>query len=912
MQREKAKNKGWKFIGESGDFTLERPEETSYLYFPLANEAGMLSAITPVLHGDIKSGHNTFFMPPVSVEDLHNSRASRNFWVYMEGKGAWSAAGNSAKQTASRFGGEEEASVMEAGFLWHKVVRENRSFGLKAEIVSFVPAEAEQAELMQVTITNIGDRAATITPTAAVPVYGRSADDLRDHRHVTSLLHRIYVSKHGIEVQPTLSFDERGHRANRTAYGVFGAEGEGNAPSGFFPVLEEYIGEGGALDWPEAVVTNAPPQERAGSEREGYEAVGAIRFAAAELQPGESKRYTIAMVIADGRIETERLACEYLSASRFDELLAQTKRHWQRKVGAVSFHSGDRQHDLWMKWVTLQPILRRLYGCSFLPHHDYGRGGRGWRDLWQDCLALLIMEPAEVRHLLFNNFAGVRIDGSNATIIGANPGEFVADRNNIPRVWMDHGAWPLVTTLFYLHQSGDLEFLLQEQSFFQDIYVRRCKEKDPALGADGENKLRTEDGAVYRGTILEHLLVQNVVPFFHVGEHNNMKLEGADWNDGLDLAPDKGESVAFTALYASNLSELAKLLRKMKERMDVMQVELAEEIGMLLDTISGSADYGSVSAKRELLERYYDACPGKVKGRKTAFDIGRVAEDLEQKANWLKEHIRRNEWIRSGEGYEWFNGYYDNDGARVEGDRGNGVRMTLTGQVFAVMGGTASAEQVRKVTASVDRYLKDPEIGYRLNTRFGGIQQNLGRAFGFAFGHKENGAMFSHMTVMYANALYKRGFVREGYAVLDSIYRLSADFERSRIYPGIPEYINEKGRGMYHYLTGSASWLLLTAVTEVYGVKGALGDLTLEPKLVREQFDKNGEAAIDTLFAGKKLRIVYRNPRGLDYGEYRIGSVSHSNARFPAETGGPSCVIDRGLISGLPDEGTHTIEVMLS
>lgn len=42
---------------------------------------------------------------------------------------------------------------------------------------------------------------------------------------------------------------------------------------------------------------------------------------------------------------------------------------------------------------------------------------------------------------------------------------------------------------------------------------------------------------------------------------------------------------------------------------------------------------------------------------------------------------------------------------------------------------------------------------------------------------------------------------------------------------------------MYTYLTGSASWLLLTMVTEVFGVKGKLGDLLLQPKLVKEQFD---------------------------------------------------------------------------
>ncbi len=68
--------------------------------------------------------------------------------------------------------------------------------GLKAEVLSFVPASPDQVELMQVTLTNSGDEPLTITPTAAIPIYGRSADNLRDHRHVTSLLHRVRTVRH--------------------------------------------------------------------------------------------------------------------------------------------------------------------------------------------------------------------------------------------------------------------------------------------------------------------------------------------------------------------------------------------------------------------------------------------------------------------------------------------------------------------------------------------------------------------------------------------------------------------------------------------------------------------------------------------------------------------------------------------
>ena len=61
-----------------------------------------------------------------------------------------------------------------------------------------------------------------------------------------------------------------------------------------------------------------------------------------------------------------------------------------------------------MRWVALQPTLRRLFGNSFLPYHDYGRGGRGWRDLWQDVLALLLTSDEAVDDLLLSYFAGVR------------------------------------------------------------------------------------------------------------------------------------------------------------------------------------------------------------------------------------------------------------------------------------------------------------------------------------------------------------------------------------------------------------------------------------------------------------------------------------------------------------------------
>ncbi len=893
----------WQFIDPNGTFQLPDPDHSNYLYFPLLNEAGMMSAITPSAHGDAKSGQNSYLLAPVSVDDLHNTRSARNFWLRMQDGRVWSATGNSAEQTVVRLSAAKEAATLTAGLLWQTVQRTDSQSGLQAEVTSFVPASTtHQVELMRVRLKNTGPENLRLTPTAAIPIYGRSADNLRDHRHVTSLLHRISCAEHGVFVRPTLSFDERGHMVNTLTYAVLGTDSGGSLPVGFFPVLEDFIGEGGSLDWPGAVVANLTATQAAGSMIDGYEAMGGIRFSDVELAPGQETSYILLMgILPDGESAAAWLE-NYATNEKFERALEETRAFWGSKVAALTFETGDPRLDGWLTWVALQPTLRRMMGNSFLPYHDYGRGGRGWRDLWQDVLALLMMERGDVSEMLLGYFGGVRADGSNATIIGSQPGEFRADRNGIPRVWMDHGAWPLLTTRLYIDQSGDLEFLLREQGYFKDHLSHRCKQTDPAWSPDLGTVLRAGDGSPYHGSLLEHLLIQHLTAFYNVGEHNTILLEGADWNDGLDMAHHRGESVAFSALYAGNLNTLADLCLALAAR-GVAETELAAELTTLLD----GADFDSVSAKQERLQTYFNQVRRGFLGTKTRFSLADLAKRLRQKADWLTAHIRKQEWLEAGEGLGWFNGYYDDDGQPVEHAGG---RMTLTGQVFTLMCGIASEAQSRQIAAAADKHLYEPSLrGYRLNTDFGEVRLNLGRAFGFAYGHKENGAMFSHMAVMYANALYKRGLVAEGWRVLAGIYEQSQDFPVSRMYPGIPEYFSPRGRGMYPYLTGSASWYLLTMLTEVYGVRGTLGDLVLAPKLLASQFGAEDKTTVETLFAGKKLRVTYQNLQGLEYGQYKIGSVLVNGQDMSVEAVPGGVKLARAAIESLAENVEILIEL---
>lgn len=855
------------FLSDGTTFRSKEAARLRLIYAPLCgvDGQGIKSSITPLLSGDVKIDKGKYLTKPVSREDLRTP--VRNFFLHVEGRGVGAAADD-----------PDDSITVEVGQLWHKMTREFSALGLELSAVTFVPVAGEKLELTCFSVRNISDVFVTYTPTAVIPIFARALANKHDHEHVTALLNRIDQMPEGVAVEPTMIFNEEGHRPGHGVYYVFGIDGEGGNPAGTFPTVESLLGESGDWKRPAAVEENRRAALLSEAERNGKEAAGALRFPAVKLGPGDRKDHIIAIGLADSREHGLAEFKKFSSSTAFEKAWAENKLFWTAKTATIAFEDGDKDFSSWMRWVTLQPVLRRIFGCSFLPDHDYGKGGKGWRDIWQDLLSLILIEPEQVRDNLLNNFGGVRIDGSNATIIGQKPGEFLADRNAITRVWMDHGAWPFATTLLYINQTGDADLLFEKAPYFVDPQMSRTMEKNLAWTPEYGNHLKDKKGRIYFGTVLEHILLQNMVQFFNVGEHNITRLESADWNDGLDMAFKRGESVAFMSFYAGNLLQIADLLDKLVRERGLKEVVVAREMERLFDSLSTPINYDNIAEKKyRLFEEYFKAVQPEVSGETVHLAAVDVIRDLRRKGQWAVSRIREQEIFsveEGGEKYSLFNGYYDNEGQRVEGQVAGRMRMTLTGQVFPIMQGIATPDDIKKIVSSVNRYLQDKELGsFRLNTDFGVRHYlSLGRAFGFAFGTKENGAVFSHMAVMYGYALYKQSFVREGYEVLRSLYDLANDSGRAQIYKGIPEYFDSMGRGMYHFLTGAASWYILTLLTMAYGIRGDMGDLVLSPKLVREEFS-SGEARAICQFAGRKITVQYLNPERLDFGQYKIGQV---------------------------------------
>ena len=453
----------WKFTADNdGSFISPDAEYISRLYFPLMNEKGLKCSITPELKGDICSGFDKYLTVATVTEELHRTTSCRNFWIVPENSEPWSVAGCSAFQKSKKWTKERDNSEVTGRIGSFTLSRINPALGIKSEIILFVPSNGDMVEIMMVKIENIGKNNLSFIPYSAMPIYARPADNIRDHRQVTTMFQRTHVLQDGVMVSPTIVHDERGHTINITKYVSLGFTSEGQSPECVWGDLYEFIGQGGSLDNPEAIYNTMPSKTKSGDIIEGREAICALKFNQVTLNPIQSVTFILLNGITEDEHQIEQWRKNYCSASLVNKSLLRTLAHWQGLVNNVQFKTANENFDNWMRWVSFQLKCRQIFGNSYLPDFGYGRGGRGWRDLWQDLLSIFLVDPENAREEMINNFRGIRIDGSNATIIGTKSGEFKADRNNVPRTWCDHGAWPAFVLNFYIQQSGDYNILFQD------------------------------------------------------------------------------------------------------------------------------------------------------------------------------------------------------------------------------------------------------------------------------------------------------------------------------------------------------------------------------------------------------------------------------------------------------------------
>ena len=252
--------------------------------------AGLVSVVTPTLHGDIKTNQNTFLTLPVSVEDLHTSRSSRNFWVNVPGMSAWSVTGNSAPQIAQRARRSETARRISVA---HRSSAPTRRLGLRAEVTNFVPANADQVELMRVTLTNIGDqtvdadahrRHSDLWPLGRQPARSPA-------RHVAAASHAHAALRRDRQTDVVLR-RARPSAQLRSLTRCWALKTTARPRSNSSPSSKTSSAKAARSIGRQAIVSNMPGVG-VDVAIDGYESIGGLRFAPIDLAPGQSKSFML-------------------------------------------------------------------------------------------------------------------------------------------------------------------------------------------------------------------------------------------------------------------------------------------------------------------------------------------------------------------------------------------------------------------------------------------------------------------------------------------------------------------------------------------------------------------------------------------------------------------------------------------
>jgi len=784
---------------------------------------------------------------------------ARFLWVRPEGGKAWLV--NNYDLTDKETSEPEYAM----GLGYTSFSGKNKKYGLSVNATVFVPNE-EMAEIWLVEIKNESSKAQTIDFIPTVPIYGGNRAYVEYHRDVVRLYNKSRVTDH-IEILPGLEWVEGSTDPSDICYFMGAQTQRGRKGNRFYSDRESFLGANNMWLKPQAVLNNEAPK----AQCYGKEAVGAIEFKKVTIPAGKSEKFVVVTGIAfGGSKETEKMLKKYSYSNAqkaFDKLAAFWKERTSRVV--ITTANSDFNHS-WNKWWCYQLSMRYWFGNTGHPQTDYGSDFSGWRDFWQDMMAATVIDPKGLEERTMKTLEGIRLDGTNATRFFARTKEFGSDEVN--GLWCDHPYWTAQTVMILINFLGDYDFLFREGiAYFKDGYRSRGEVKDLDWKAGAIGNQKTAKGGTYKGTVIEHLLVQLLTMFYDVGSNNLLKQKRADWNDAVDQV--KGENVTFTFGLALDCNEVANLLEKTAKQKNISEIEIFEELALLLGKGNTAADIPA-KERQKTLKKYLNKVNGNISGRKVKVKVADILKDLRKKAKLSTANANKKAWNGS-----YYSGYIFDSGKPVDSifkknalskknPTSDDFEMMLMPQTWSlVSGGADKAGTSEKVIDSTLKYLYDKKVGaLKLNyPPYLKFNKTVGRITGFAAGTKENNALFCHANLFFVWALLRRGRVEEAYKIFSGVNPLTHEHEVFRSGPWIPEYYvssdnpNIAGRGEYPILTGSAAWTRYLFQNFFFGVRGELDGLRIDPKLPANKDFK--DASLSIKFRGAHYHIRFLNPK---------------------------------------------------
>ena len=235
-------------------------------------------------------------------------------------------------------------------------------------------------------------------------------------------------------------------------------------------------------------------------------------------------------------------ADRHLPRTSPDDVLAEVRADWERRLGAITVRTPDPSFDVMMNgWLLYQSLAGRMLARS---GYYQASGAYGFRDQLQDSMAVVLVDPERAREHLLRAAERQFVEGDVQHWWLPATGAGVRTRISDDVVWLAHAA------ARYVRVTGDVAVLDEQVPFLEGRTL-------------GPGRARGVLHPCCRAT--QRVALRPLRPRPGAGARRRrprLPLMGTgDWNDGMNRvgAAGRGESVWLGWFLHRTLSDFADL-----------------------------------------------------------------------------------------------------------------------------------------------------------------------------------------------------------------------------------------------------------------------------------------------------------------------------------------------------------------
>jgi cellobiose phosphorylase len=414
-------------------------------------------------------------------------------------------------------------------------------YGIRTDVTIFIPFGSHRV-IRSIKITNISDRIVSID---VIPVVEYTHfDALKQFTNADwvpqTMQSKIFNEEGGLKVLTQFAFMNKDIKINYFT---------SNFPiSSFESDRRNFLGNYGYGSWTRPF--SLLKEELGNTEAQRGDNIAVLMHHLGKLKPGETRR----LVTQLGQAESVEKALpeiqRYRKEHEVDSALDDIIKFWDKYLSRMQVETPDELMNSMLNIHNPRQCYITKNWSRYLSLYQLGLGDRemGFRDSSQDVMGILMSRPYEGKTFITKLLHIQKRDGCamhqfNPLSMGANEGD-LREKEDSPNYYSDDHLWVVLSTVSYLKETDDLDFLNENIPFY-----------------DRDNRGSSLDS----GTVLEHLMRAIEFTRSHTGAHGLPLLGFADWNDTVNLNFG-AESLFVANLYGLTLREMMDLMEHMGDQ----------------------------------------------------------------------------------------------------------------------------------------------------------------------------------------------------------------------------------------------------------------------------------------------------------------------------------------------------------